>query len=198
MPPGFFVEISELASITLCSRTRLLCVLRRRPHLGLEQQLRRVSLGHPAVQTERAVQLGERKGLSDAAALIDLSKVLARQLKDLPAAVSRLCQVPAASPRIVEARALEGRFRASLGDLTGATLAYARMRESIELEARDEPRAKRWLVEAAQFEEDYQRDIFAAERHLAVALKLAPHDDGLVSRYRRVAALVAKRAHDSG
>ena len=142
---------------------------------------------------ERAVQLGERKGLSDAAALIDLSKVLARQLKDLPAAVSRLCQVPAVSPRIVEARALEGRFRASLGDLTGATLAYARMRESIELEAHDEPRAKRWLVEAAQFEEDYQRDVFAAERHLAVALKLAPHDDQLASRYRRVAALVAKR-----
>jgi len=146
-----------------------------------------------AALLERAVQLGERKGLSDAAALIDLSKVLARQLKDLPAAVSRLCQVPAASPRIVEARALEGRFRASLGDLTGATLAYARMRESIELDAHDEPRAKRWLVEAAQFEEDYQRDVFAAERHLAVALKLAPHDDLLVSRYRRVAALVAKR-----
>jgi len=150
-----------------------------------------------AALLERAVQLGERKGLTDAAALIDLGKVLARQLKDLPAAVSRLCQVPAASPRIVEARALEGRFRASLGDLTGATLAYARMRESIELEAHAEPRAKRWLVEAAQFEEDYQRDVFAAERHLAVALKLAPHDDLLVSRYRRVAALVAKRVqHD--
>lgn len=142
---------------------------------------------------ERAVQLGERKGLRDAAALIDLAKVLARQLKDLPAAVSRLCQVPASSPRIVEARALEGRFRASLGDLTGATLAYAQMRECVELEAHDDPRAKRWLVEAACFEEDYQRDVFAAERHLAVALRLAPHDDALTSRYRRVAALVAKR-----
>lgn len=142
---------------------------------------------------ERAVQLGERKGLVDAAALIDLAKVLARQLKDLPAAVNRLCQVPAASPRIVEARALEGRFRASLGDLAGATLAYARMRECIELEGHDDPRAKRWLVEAASFEEDYQRDVFAAERHLAVALRLAPHDDALASRYRRVAALVAKR-----
>ena len=147
-----------------------------------------------AALLERAVQLGERKGLVDAAALIDLAKVLARQLKDLPAAVSRLCQVPAASPRIVEARALEGRFRASLGDLTGATLAYARLRECIELEAHDEPRAKRWLVEAARFEEDYQRDVFAAERHLAVALRLAPHDDALLASYRRVAALVAKRA----
>lgn len=146
-----------------------------------------------AALLERAVQLGERKGLVDAAALIDLAKVLARQLKDLPAAVARLCQVPAASPRIVEARALEGRFRASLGDLNGATLAYARLRECIELEAHDEPRAKRWLVEAASFEEDYQRDVFAAERHLAVALRLAPHDDALLGRYRRVAALVAKR-----
>ncbi|HEY6726939.1 MAG TPA: tetratricopeptide repeat protein, partial [Polyangiaceae bacterium] len=147
-----------------------------------------------AALLERAVQLGERKGLVDAAALIDLAKVLARQLKDLPAAVARLCQVPAVSPRIIEARALEGRFRASLGDLTGATLAYARLRECVELEAHDEPRAKRWLVEAASFEEDYQRDVFAAERHLAVALRLAPHDEALLSRYRRVAALVAKRS----
>lgn len=147
-----------------------------------------------AALLERAVQLGERKGLVDAAALIDLAKVLARQLKDLPAAVARLCQVPATSPRIVEALALEGRFRASLGDLTGATLAYARLRECVELGAHDEPRAKRWLVEAASFEEDYQRDVFAAERHLAVALRLAPHDEALLSRYRRVAALVAKRS----
>lgn len=148
-----------------------------------------------AALLERAVQLGERKGLADPAALIDLAKVLARQLKDLPAAVNRLCQVPAASVRSVEARALEGRFRASLGDLTGATLTYARMREAIELSIEAEPRAKRWLVEAARFEEDYQRDVFAAERHLAVALRLAPHDDALLARYRRVAALVAKRAH---
>lgn len=141
---------------------------------------------------ERAVALSEKNGLVDAAALIDLAKVLARQMKDLPAAVGRLCQVPSASPRIIEARALEGRFRASLGDLAGATLAYARMREAIELSLEGEPRAKRWLEEAARFEEEYQRDVLAAERHLAVALRLAPHEPGLKRRYRRVAGLAAR------
>jgi hypothetical protein len=147
-----------------------------------------------AALLERALSLGEKNGLVDAAAVIDLAKLLARQMKDLPAAVNRLRQVPAASPRILEARALEGRFCASLGDLAGASLAYARMREDLELSQVQEPRAQRWLMEAARFEEEYQRDVFAAERHLALALQLGPHDEGVAQAYRRVAALAAARA----
>src|SRR5690606_17238094 len=55
-----------------------------------------------AALLERAVSLGEQRGMVDAAALIDLAKVLARQMKDLPAAVNRLRQVSAASPKILE------------------------------------------------------------------------------------------------
>ncbi len=149
-----------------------------------------------AALLERAVGLSERQGGLDAAALIDLAKVLARQMKDLPSAISRLRQVPAASPQILEARALEGRYRARLGDLSGASLAYAHMREAIELSEQSEPRAKHWLMEAARFEEDSQRDVLAAERHLAQALRIAPHDDALGQRYRQVAKLVADRRRD--
>lgn len=136
---------------------------------------------------ERAVALSERKGTVDDLALLDLARVLAGQVKDLPAAIARLSQVPSTSPRVVEARAMEGRLRAQLGDLAGASLAYAQMREAIELMQNPLEGAKRWLMDAGRFEEDYQRDSMAAERHLALALRLDPQDEGLKRRYRRVA-----------
>jgi hypothetical protein len=47
------------------------------------------------------------------------------------------------------------------------------------------------LVEAAEFEQAIEGDVLAAERHLAVALRIAPHDAAISARYREVAGLVA-------
>jgi tetratricopeptide (TPR) repeat protein len=146
---------------------------------------------------ERAVALGDKRGEVDEEALMDLAKVLARQIRDLPAAVARLSQVTASSRRAVEARALEGKYRAQLGDVAGASLAYALMREAVELMRQPPQDVKRWLLEAARFEEDFQRDWLAAERHLALALRLAPRDEAVQRRYRRAARQVARRSdHD--
>jgi tetratricopeptide (TPR) repeat protein len=142
----------------------------------------------------RAITLAERTGTIDADALVDLARLLALSLRDLPQAIARIREVPASSPRGVEARALEAGWRASLGDLSGASLAYARMRDAIELGDRPSPAATEWLLAAARFEREVQRDVLAAERHLALAVRLAPHSPQIGEAYREVAALCAARA----
>lgn len=154
------------------------------------------SAGHQAralALFERAVELGEREGRADAAALLDLGKIVAAELSDLPQAIARVRQVPLAAAEAPEARALEGRWRAQLGDIAGASLAYARLREIAELDARCDRHAAEWLVEAAHFERDVQSDVLACERHLAIALKLAPHDRRVAEAYRQAAAALAAR-----
>ncbi len=146
---------------------------------------------------ERAIQLGERRGRADPDALLDLAKLLAERLHDLPAAIARVRQVPASAERAVEARMLEGRWRAALGDIVGASLAYARLREAIELSATPDARWTEWLIEAARFEREAELDVAAAERHLAVALRLTPHDRAVADAYREAAAAVAARQRQS-
>jgi hypothetical protein len=102
-------------------------------------------------------------------------------------------EVSASSERLVEARRLEGLWRSRLGDLAGASLAYGRMREALELGS---PRAQgtvEWLVEAAEFEREARLEPTAAERHLGLALRLAPHDPLLAQRYREVAGELAEK-----
>lgn len=136
----------------------------------------------------RAVALSERTGQADADALLDLAFVLASDLKDLPQAIARVRQVSVSSPRHVEARRWEARWRAQLGDIAGASLSYGRMREAIELALETPPNAAEYLLEAAELEHTSERDVLAAERHLAVAVRLAPHDARVTERYRAVAA----------
>lgn len=142
---------------------------------------------------ERAIALSERHGRPDADALIELAKILADEVRDLPQAIARVRQVSAASERAIEARYLEGTWRARLGDLTGASQAYGRMREAVELASSPAQNAKNWLFEAAVFERDAQSDPVAAERHLTVALRLDPHDARVAQLYREVAAKIAER-----
>ena len=139
----------------------------------------------------RAVSLSERNGQPDADALIDLAMVLASDLKDLPQAIARARQVSASSPRYVEARRLEARWRADLGDVAGASLCFGRMREAIELSEDPPPSAAQFLLEASEFEQDVEHDVLSAERHLAVALRVAPQDARIAERYRAVAAEAA-------
>jgi hypothetical protein len=76
--------------------------------------------------------------------------------------------------------------------LAGATLAYARLRETLELGTSDEPKtAADWLVKAARFERETRNDVMAAERHLGLALKLVPKDRAVADAYREVALAVS-------
>jgi tetratricopeptide (TPR) repeat protein len=148
--------------------------------------------GRAVALLERAVALSERVGRPDGDALLDLARLLADDLKDLPQAIARVREVSASSERMVEARRLEALWRSRIGDLAGASLAYARMREGVELGARTDSRTAVWLVEAALFERDSRKEITAAELHLGVALRLSPHDPMIASRYREVAAELAE------
>ncbi|MGC4092157.1 MAG: hypothetical protein QM756_30600 [Polyangiaceae bacterium] len=142
---------------------------------------------------ERAVELSEHNGRLDADALIDLGRMLAEHARDLPQAIVRVRQVTAASERVVEARYLEGSYRARLGDRVGAALAFARMREAIELSHERRREFGDWLFDAANNALQVDDDAPAAERHLTVALRLSPNDERIGKRFREVAALVAQR-----
>jgi hypothetical protein len=86
---------------------------------------------------------------------------------------------------------LEGRWRAELGDLAGASLALARLREAVEAAVpRDADRTAHlaaMLVEASDIEENARGDLRAAQRHLGVALRLRPRDRVIGAAFRRVA-----------
>ena len=164
----------------------------------------------------RAVQMQEEAGGSPAAAapmVIDLARALAEDLDDLPAAIARVGGVPADAPESMEARGLEGRWRAALGDAAGAALAFARLRElaaslataSEEGRGRgvwaEDPRvatAAALLSEAAAFQRGRMQDALGAQRHLAVALRLRPHDAELRRAYRDVGAFIARREQHAG
>lgn len=142
---------------------------------------------------ERAIELAEAQNTIDADALIDLARLLAEG-GDHPQAIARLSQVPAACARGLEALALQGRYRAALGDAQGASLTFARLRDACELQGRPKlPEAVAWLCEAAQFEQRSLGDLAAAERHLAAALRLAPRDSKVRRAYRETAGSLSRR-----
>jgi tetratricopeptide (TPR) repeat protein len=120
--------------------------------------------------------------------LFDLARALGDGLGDLPQAIARLRQVSARAPAASRARALEAEYCERIGDVTGASRAYARLREAAELGwARGEAVAGA-LRRAARFEETLG-ELNLAERHLHAALLLCPNDAELSAEYRRVAAL---------
>jgi len=142
---------------------------------------------------ERAITLSERRGQPDGQALVELARLLAEQLNDLPQAVARARQVPADAPEAELARHLEGLYRGRIGDRVGASLAFARMRETIELNGSCSPASVARLRDAARFEIGERDELTVAERHLALALRLAPQDPELATEYRRVAELLDQR-----
>ena len=143
-----------------------------------------------------AIETAESRGLPTAWMHLELGRVLGERLGDRPAAVARLRAVPDEAPEAIAARGLEGRLRAILGDPSGASLAFARMRER----AGKEPSALAWLDEAARFE-DERGNLHAAQRHLASAIGIAPGDSALEARYRslgeRIAAAAGVRTDDA-
>ena len=136
-----------------------------------------------------AIELAQSRALPTAWMLLELGRVLGERLGDRPAAVARLRDVPDDVPEAIAARGLEGRLRAQLGDPSGASLAFARMRER----AGRERSALAWLEEAARFEQE-RGDLPAAQRHLASAIGIAPGDPVLENRYRALGEGIAAAA----
>jgi tetratricopeptide (TPR) repeat protein len=162
---------------------------------GLARTLLGLGRGERAFAVlSRAVELGEKQGRIDCRVLLELGRYFAGTLHDLPQAIARVREIPLGSECGVEARALEAEWRVRLGDLIGASQAFARLRDTIELASQPLPAWSSWLVKAANFERDVQRDLPAAERHLALALRVAPRDPAIAAAYRDVSAVLAHRA----
>lgn len=136
-----------------------------------------------------AIETAEARGVATAWMLLELGRVLGERLGDRPAAVARLRAVPDDAPQAIAARGLEGRLRAQLGDPSGASLAFARMRER----AGHEAEALAWLDEAARFERE-RGELHTAQRHLAAAIAIAPGDPGRDATYRAIGEQIAELA----
>jgi tetratricopeptide (TPR) repeat protein len=160
---------------------------------GLAQSLLQAGRSGRALDLmARAVELAEKNGELTYAPVLALARALADYAQDFPHAIARLRSIPAGERESLDARGLEGRYRGMLGDLAGASLAFAQMRDAVEMAkeiATD--RAAAWLVEAARFERDTKKDALAAQRHLGVALQLLPRDGRILSMFREVAAETA-------
>jgi hypothetical protein len=148
---------------------------------------------------ERALAAADAAGAPTSRIRLDLARALAERLDDLPTAVAHAAAIGPDAPEAPLARGLEGRWRARLGDLAGAALSFARMRElaSSFASGSSDPRAvavAALLREAADVERRRLRDPLAAQRHLAAALRIRPRDGDLLHDYREIGALVAERA----
>lgn len=142
---------------------------------------------------ERAIALSERRGEPDAEALLQLARLLGETLGDLPQAIARLRQVPQGAAEFETARHLEAKYRSRIGDRVGASLSYAHMREALELSGAKGAASVMRLRDAARFELEERGDATLAERHLALALRLAPSDVDVAAEYRRAAQLLDER-----
>ncbi len=142
---------------------------------------------------QRAARLDDERATHEPALHLEFAELLATAARDLPQAIARVRTVPDGTHYALRARALEGRWRAQLGDIAGASLAYARLRESAELSPGAHEELASWLHEASRFESEVQRDLVAAERHLAAAVRISPRDARVLEAYRRAAAAIAAR-----
>ena len=161
---------------------------------GLGRALLSVGLTSRAISLfERAIVLSERRGQPDAQALLELARLLGEQLNDLPQAIARARQVPPDGPEAEPARHLEAVYRSKIGDRVGASQAFGRLRETIELSGSKNAATIGRLRDAARFEQHERDDPTLAERHLALALRLSPNDPDVAAEYRHAAELLDQR-----
>jgi len=147
-----------------------------------------------AALLSRAVTLTARTAQPHADLLIELAQALADVASDLPGAIAHVRLVPFGLPQTVAARALEGTWRAALGDLDGATIAFGHAREAFEM--LPPPAAAplvSWLLAAAEFEERQRLDRRCAFRHVEAALRVCPDDPALRGAFRRLASASAQQ-----
>lgn len=167
----------------------------------------------------RAVGLDRRRRGGDGhprpSLVLELARALVDHADDRPAAVAHVRSIPTRLPESFEARFLEGRWRAELGDTAGATEAFARLGDEVErglgalldegdvgsLDGVSARAARRDLAnavasqleEAARIEEHDRGDRLAARRFLGLALRLAPQRASLQASFRRISAETVKR-----
>ncbi len=147
----------------------------------------------------RALEISEGRRHAAPEISLDLATALADKLDDLPSAIARVAAIAPDAAEGPVARGLEGRWRARLGDFVGAGLAFAKMRDGLASRASIEsvdvlagvPSVMELLREAAHMERTERRDPLAAQRYLAEAVRLRPHDADLRGAYREVCAAVA-------
>lgn len=143
---------------------------------------------------ERATELAPPDSQWFAQSQLFLAELLAERYHDLPQAIARARQVHGSGVLVLKARALEGRYRCELGDIAGASVAYARMNEGLEWCAVEDRRhALPWLLEAAQFAERVLLEDASAERYLGSALRVYPQHAQALREYRRVAKKLVAR-----
>ena len=179
------------------------------------------ALGHRrrALQLlERAASLAERKRLPAHRVSIELARALAEIADDRPAAIARVRAVPPTVAEAFEARSLEARWRAEIGDLAGASAALGRLAVEVEralgvLTASPEAAVvvenpiwgegndfatqgdarlalARMLSEGAPIEQLDRGDLAAAQRLWALAQRLAPRDAHIARGHRAVLAAI--------
>lgn len=168
---------------------------------GLARSLRAAGQDRRALDLfARAVALAARAGRAAFAAEIELARGLAEIASDRPAAIARVRAVPPGEPESFEARFLEGRWRAELGDLAGAAIAFGRLRDAVELAPPADPdraaSVAALLADAAHIEERDRADLHAAQRDLGLALRLRPRDRAIAAAFRRVAAAATRGASE--
>ncbi len=143
----------------------------------------------------RAATLEVGKNDASGEVAIELGKALVAVAQDRSAAVARVAVLPPTAERAPEARLLEAGWRAELGDRVGAGRALERLREIAEQRAGSlAPEAAvqlaRALESAASLSAEQLDDARAAERCLALSLRIAPSSSG---RTRKLRALVDER-----
>ena len=154
---------------------------------GLARALRAAGQDRRALDLlARAAVLAARKNEPAYGVVVDLARGLAEIAGDRPGRDRARPRRPARALReSFEARRLEARWRAELGDLAGASLALGRLRDAIEtaglvgVDRAAELAAM--LVEAATIEERDRGDLALAQRSLGIALAPPPAR----SRHRR-------------
>ena len=160
----------------------------------------------------RALGLAERDSKAAHAVALDLARALVEVADDRPAAIAHVQAIAPFVPETFEARLLEARWRAELGDLGGASVALGRLGDAVERAvgllcgSPPEPAGPypalwggeaRWptrgdaraaisalLVEGARIQDERRSDTHAAQRLLGLALRLTPRDR-TVERYFR-------------
>jgi tetratricopeptide (TPR) repeat protein len=146
----------------------------------------------------RAVDVAQARGDAAPGLVLELAIALAEAMDDRPAAIARVGSVGSESAEAARARGLEGRWRAQLGDVAGASFAFARLRELADARVSDGSSVlAALLVEAAMFEREIREDLLAAQRHLAVALRLEPKNSAARNAYRDVGFRIAGRPAES-
>jgi tetratricopeptide (TPR) repeat protein len=144
----------------------------------------------------RAADLSAARGEPAPSLILELAEALAERMDDRPAAIARVRTIASDAVESIRARGLEGRWRGELGDVAGASFAFARMRELADVRVAGRggagaEAAVALLIEAAGFEQNVREDLLSAQRHLASALRLSP--DSAIAReaYRDVGLKIA-------